>query len=79
MKVGVIGCGSIGKVHIKNLKAVGAEVVAACDIDEEELKYVRANFGIDNLYQGLPRFNCAQRHRCRRCCYAELPAPQDDD
>ncbi|MEM1690687.1 MAG: Gfo/Idh/MocA family oxidoreductase [Thermofilaceae archaeon] len=51
MRVGVIGCGSIGKVHIKNLKAVGAEVVAACDIDEEELKYVKANFGVGNLYR----------------------------
>lgn len=51
MRVGVIGCGSIGKIHIKNLKVVGADVVAACDIDEEELKYVKANFGVENLYK----------------------------
>lgn len=50
MRVGVIGCGSIGKVHIKNLKAVGAEVVAACDIDEGELKYVKSAFGVEHLY-----------------------------
>ncbi len=51
MRVGVIGCGSIGKVHIKNLKAVGAEVVAACDIDEAELKYVKSNFGVEHVYK----------------------------
>lgn len=50
MKVGVIGCGSIGKIHIKNLKAVGAEVVAACDIDEAELRYVKSNFGVEHVY-----------------------------
>ncbi|RLF05889.1 MAG: gfo/Idh/MocA family oxidoreductase [Thermoprotei archaeon] len=50
MRVGVIGCGSIGKVHIRNLKRIGAEVIAACDIDEKELKYVKSEFGIENLY-----------------------------
>lgn len=50
MKAGVIGCGSIGKVHIQKLRAVGAEVVAACDIDENELKYVKNTFGIEHVY-----------------------------
>jgi len=51
VRAGVIGCGSIGKIHIKNLKAVGAEVVAACDIDESELKYVKNAFGVEHLYK----------------------------
>ncbi|RLE97674.1 MAG: gfo/Idh/MocA family oxidoreductase, partial [Thermoprotei archaeon] len=50
MRVGVIGCGSIGKIHIRNLKRIGAEVVAACDIDEKELKYVKSEFGVEHLY-----------------------------
>ncbi|MEM1509887.1 MAG: Gfo/Idh/MocA family oxidoreductase [Thermofilaceae archaeon] len=50
MKVGVIGCGSIGKVHIQKFKAVGAEVAAACDIDENELKYVKNTFGVEHIY-----------------------------
>ncbi|RLE82124.1 MAG: gfo/Idh/MocA family oxidoreductase [Thermoprotei archaeon] len=52
VKIGVIGCGSIGKIHIANLKKIeSAEVVAACDIDEEELKRVREEFGVERLYK----------------------------
>ncbi|RLE69585.1 MAG: gfo/Idh/MocA family oxidoreductase, partial [Thermoprotei archaeon] len=51
MRVGVIGCGSIGKVHISNLKKLpGVDVVAACDIDEGELKVVKEKFGVESLY-----------------------------
>ncbi|MCS7104047.1 MAG: Gfo/Idh/MocA family oxidoreductase [Thermofilaceae archaeon] len=50
MKAGVIGCGSIGKVHLRSLKTVGAEIVAVCDIDESELKYARNSFGVEHVY-----------------------------
>jgi len=51
LRVGVIGCGSIGKIHIENLKRLpGVTVAAACDIDEGELKLVRERFGVEHLY-----------------------------
>lgn len=49
--VGVIGCGSIGMFHLdRYVKLKEAEVVAACDIDEQALKEVKARFGVENLY-----------------------------
>ncbi len=43
VKVGVIGCGSIGVYHIENYQKSGkAEVVAVCDIDENALDRAKA-------------------------------------
>ena len=40
MKILVIGCGSIGKRHIRNLKSLGYEDIIAYDIKKERLKEV---------------------------------------
>ncbi len=51
-RIGIIGFGSIGKVHIENfMKIKEAEVVAVCDIDERELEYAKSKYGIDRLYK----------------------------
>lgn len=45
MKFLVIGCGSVGRRHIKNLKSLGEEVFAS-DISEENRKWVEENLQI---------------------------------
>lgn len=52
VRIGIIGFGCIGKVHMNTLKKIeNAEVVAVCDIDENELRYAKEKYGISNLYR----------------------------
>ena len=52
LKLGVIGTGRIGKVHIATLvqSVPQAEVVAIADIDLKSAKEVAAGFGISSVY-----------------------------
>ena len=51
MKVGVIGCGFQGSLHVECLQAVeDVEVVAVCDTDTSRLDEVGAAHGIDGRY-----------------------------
>ena len=51
VKIGIIGVGQIGKRHIERYKNIqGAEIVAVCDINEEEAKNVCETFGIPKYY-----------------------------
>lgn len=47
MKILVVGCGSIGERHIKNLKSFLGEGISACDIDERRLAYLRDEYQVD--------------------------------
>lgn len=47
MKILVIGCGSIGKRHIRNLLSVGVDRVAACDINDKKRNEVKREFSIE--------------------------------
>ena len=46
MKIIVLGCGSIGKRHIRNLLSIKAGEVIACDINEKKLDYAKKEFSI---------------------------------
>lgn len=46
MKILVVGCGSIGKRHIRNLISINAGEVIACDTSERKLDEVRKEFSI---------------------------------
>lgn len=51
VRIGIIGVGMIGKVHLENYEKISsAEIVAACDIDEIELKQVAEKFNIPDTY-----------------------------
>jgi predicted dehydrogenase len=51
MKVGVIGCGFQGSLHVECLQAVkGVEVVAVCDTDPSRLDEVKSANGVENGY-----------------------------
>ena len=51
MKVGVIGCGFQGSLHVECLQAVkGVEVVAVCDTDPLRLDEVKSANGVENGY-----------------------------
>ena len=51
IRLGIIGVGQIGKYHVGTYaKLPGAEIVAACDIDEPELHRVAAEHKIPHVY-----------------------------
>lgn len=52
IKVGVIGTGRIGKVHIENLvnRNSQADVTAIADVNESEVQKTALRFGIKNVY-----------------------------
>ncbi|HEX2226097.1 MAG TPA: Gfo/Idh/MocA family oxidoreductase [Candidatus Binatia bacterium] len=45
----VAGCGSIGKRHIKNLRALGIGEIFGCDVRPDRRAEVKAQLGIDSL------------------------------
>ncbi len=45
MRVLVVGCGSIGQRHLKNLRALGVPSLAACDPSEAQLSKVAGDAG----------------------------------
>ena len=46
MRFGVLGCGSIGQTHIRNLKSLDVDVIA-CDRNKSQLKKVEKTFKVD--------------------------------
>jgi predicted dehydrogenase len=53
MRILVIGCGSIGQRHIKNLSDIHAGVVSAFDIDKRRLEEVKKKVPSIELYDSL--------------------------
>ena len=58
VKVGIVGLGRLGMNHAKNLmfKIPNAELVAACSIKQEEVDFVRDNWGVKNVYTDFDEF-----------------------
>lgn len=50
MKSLVLGCGSIGRRHLANLRQMGLTELAACDPRPEALDRVRRELGVEELY-----------------------------
>lgn len=50
VKVGIVGCGSIGTWHIERFQRAGAEVAAICDTDEGRLEEVKARYKVPRAY-----------------------------
>jgi predicted dehydrogenase len=51
IKIGLVGAGLIGKDHLENYSKIeGAEVVAICDINEEEARRVAQKYGVPHVY-----------------------------
>jgi predicted dehydrogenase len=47
MKILVIGCGSIGERHIKNLKSLSAGSIIAYDINSDRLQEIKEKYSLD--------------------------------
>jgi predicted dehydrogenase len=47
MKILVIGCGSIGERHIKNLKSLSAGIIIASDINRDRLQLIKEQYSLD--------------------------------
>jgi predicted dehydrogenase len=50
MRFLVVGCGSIGERHIRNLRALGAKTVIACDTSAERIKSIAEKYAIGETY-----------------------------
>ena len=50
MKFVVVGCGSIGRRHIRNLCSLGVDEIVACDTDAERLAYVKNEPAVKSCY-----------------------------
>ncbi|TJY42876.1 Gfo/Idh/MocA family oxidoreductase [Cohnella pontilimi] len=51
VRIGIIGVGQIGKMHLQQYAAIpGAEVVAVCDINEAEARRAAEQYQIPNVY-----------------------------
>jgi predicted dehydrogenase len=51
VRIGVIGVGQIGKIHLDNYRAIdGARVVAVADLDEAEARRVAAQHGVEGVH-----------------------------
>jgi predicted dehydrogenase len=52
LKVGVVGCGAISGIYLKNLTGLfkNTEVKAVCDLDSERTAKAAEEYGIDNVY-----------------------------
>jgi hypothetical protein len=51
VKLGIIGVGQIGKSHLKQyLQVPEARIVAACDVNEQELARVAKEYNIPNTF-----------------------------
>lgn len=46
LKILVIGCGSIGERHIRNLKATTSAVIFACDRDRERCEHIKDTYKV---------------------------------
>lgn len=52
----VVGCGSIGERHIRNLKSLSTGEIIACDIDKKRISVIGEKYGVQtcaNLSQAL--------------------------
>ncbi|HID72311.1 TPA: Gfo/Idh/MocA family oxidoreductase [Candidatus Micrarchaeota archaeon] len=49
MRILVVGCGSIGKRHLKNLKDAGVEEIMACDVSDENLEFAKNEAGAETF------------------------------
>ncbi|MBU5442542.1 Gfo/Idh/MocA family protein [Paenibacillus sp. MSJ-34] len=51
VKIGMIGVGQIGKLHLERYEAIpGVEIVAACDVNEAEARRTAERYGIPHVY-----------------------------
>jgi predicted dehydrogenase len=51
IKIGIIGVGIIGKMHLQQYSSIpGAEIVAVCDINEQEARRVAEQYQIPHVY-----------------------------
>jgi predicted dehydrogenase len=53
-RIGIIGVGQIGKIHIQRYQAIeGVQIVALADVNEVEAKRVSEEYGIRHMYTDL--------------------------
>lgn len=53
LKILVVGCGSIGQRHIRNISGQGVSEIAVCDSRKDQLSKVERMFNIKELYTDL--------------------------
>lgn len=55
LRAGLIGCGSIGRLHAETLEAIGEEVAAVADVDPTALESFADDFDVSETYEDYER------------------------
>ena len=55
MKILVVGCGSIGERHIRNLKMLSIDKIIACDTNPERLALIKDKYDVQETYTELQK------------------------
>ncbi len=55
LRFGIVGIGGRGSAFVKPLRALGADIVAACDVDGDRMKARADEYGISQTYTDLGR------------------------
>jgi len=55
MKILVVGCGSIGERHIRNLKMLSVDKIIACDTNPDRLALIKDKYNIQETYMELQK------------------------
>jgi len=46
MRILVVGCGSIGERHIRNISELQVEEIIACDLKQDKLSEMKHRYGV---------------------------------
>lgn len=69
VKVGIIGCGKIARVHAQSLVNLAeAEFIAVCDMDEARAQMFAAEFGVPHVFSDMQAMLRAGLVEAVMCC-----------
>ena len=68
IKVGLIGCGDIGKAHLEAWQEIpDAQLVAICDVDRERMEQVAVTYGIEGYLSSTDMIEERELHAVDIC------------
>jgi predicted dehydrogenase len=67
-RVGVVGCGSIGRAHLESYRRSGVAVAAVCDLDRDRLGAAGDAFGVERRFERYQDLLAAEHYDLVSVC-----------